>query len=344
MIISNMPTLHILTNPVSPVHIDNRIDPFSIAAIKFIENMSRLGWNCVHYGIKGCQVPCETVICVPEPVNPSVDAETYNIRAGEEIKKRKRPKDIILCFHGWQNQKAAEVNKDLLIVEPSIGYDHKAIFAPYRVFVSYAHMHMFYGHKDMLMSPSWWDAVIPNAFTPDEFEFNDKKKDYFLYFGRVIENKGIHVVIQATKEAGVNVIIAGPGNLEHLGYKEIPEHVTCVGLCNAQQRKELMRDARAIIGPTYYVEPFGNMVVEGYLSGTPAITTDWGGFTETVVQGKTGFRCREFREFVSAINNIDQINPHDCRQWAIENYSETVVHDQFDQYFKKLLEKNFYRK
>jgi glycosyltransferase involved in cell wall biosynthesis len=104
-----------------------------------------------------------------------------------------------------------------------------------------------------------------------------------------------------------------------------------------------MRDAQAIIGPTYYVEPFGNMVVEGYLSGTPAITTDWGGFTETVVHGVTGYRCREFKDFVNALKNINLIDPKACREWALTNYEETVVHKKFDEYFKKIQANDFYR-
>jgi glycosyltransferase involved in cell wall biosynthesis len=339
-----MSTLHILSNPTSPVHINNRIDPFSIAVVKFIKNMTKLGWNCIHYGVTGSEVDCELVVCLDTiDSNRHTAIEQYNKKAAEEIKSRKQAGDLIMCFHGWENRVAAEANNDLPIVEPSIGYDTKAVFAPYRVFVSYAQMHMFYGERGMLMTPSWYDAVIPNAFTPSEFEFNATKKDYILYFGRVIENKGLHVAIQATEKTGHNLIVAGPGALSDIGYKEIPSHVTCVGLCNAEQRKILMRDAKAIIGPTYYVEPFGNMVAEGYFSGTPAITTDWGGFTETVVQGVTGFRCREFKQFVEALNNIDTIDPKDCREWADTNYAEEVVHAQFDDYFKKILSGTFYR-
>jgi glycosyltransferase involved in cell wall biosynthesis len=204
-------------------------------------------------------------------------------------------------------------------------------------------MHMFYGERGMLMEPSWFDAVIPNAFTPSEFEFSNTKKDYILYFGRVVESKGINVAIQATERSGHSLVIAGPGTLAELGYNEIPAHVTCFGVADVDQRRVLMRDAKAIIGPTYYVEPFGNMIAEGYFSGTPAITTDWGGFTETVVQGVTGFRCREMKDFVTALNNIDQISHADCRDWAWNNYEESVVHKKLDDYFKKILQSNFYR-
>ena len=340
-----MTTLHILGNPTGPVHILNRIDPFSIATIKFIQNMTKLGWNCIHYGVYGCDVECESVICLDTiyPNDRSRCIEEYNKNAGKEIAKRKHPGDLIMCFHGWENKVAAEANNDLKIVEPSIGYDTKAIFAPYRVFVSYAQMHMFYGERGMLMNPNWYDAVIPNAFTPSEFEFNADKKDYILYFGRVIEPKGLHIAIQATERSGHNLIIAGPGNLADLGYSTIPPHVTVVGVCDVEKRKELMKYAKAIIGPTYYVEPFGNMVAEGYFAGTPAITSDWGGFTETVVNGVTGFRCREMREFVNALNCIYTIDPYECRKYAMANYTEEIVHKQFDEYFKKISSGDFYR-
>lgn len=218
-----MPTLHILSNPTGPVHIQNRIDPFSIAVIKFIKNMTELGWNCIHYGVVGCEVPCETVICLTEiHQDRSVSTDQYNRSAAEEIKKRKHKGDLIMCFHGWENRYAAEANNDLKTVEPSIGYDTKAVWAPYRAFVSYAQMHMFYGERGMLMNPSWYDAVIPNAFSPDEFEYNDLKSDYILYFGRVIVNKGIDIAIQASDKAGKNLSLQAPVTYQKWDIKPFP--------------------------------------------------------------------------------------------------------------------------
>ncbi len=340
-----MHALHILCNPNKPVHINNRIDPFSIAAIKFADNMQKLGWESIIYGISGSESNVEVVNCLPIlTLSNHQNVANYNDTAGKEISKRKKLGDLVMCFHGWENQSAATANSDLKIVEPSIGYDVKAVFAPYRVFTSYAQMHMYYGHKNMLMSPSWFDEVIPNAFTASEFEYKEIKEDYILFFGRVIENKGIHLAIQATREVGKKLIIAGPGNLKDLGYTEIPSHVECVGPCDVAERRKLMANAQAIIGPTYYVEPFGNMIVEGYFSGTPAITSDWGGFVDTVVQGVTGYRCREFRDFVQALENIKRINPIDCLNYAMNNYEEKIVHNKFHKYFIKLQESNFYRK
>ena len=332
-----MSTLHILSSPVHPVHIDKRYDAFGVAIYKFIQNMQKLGWNCIHYGIQGCDVPCTTVICLPVIGGfNSTDLSTYNKNAGAEIRKRKKPDDIILCFYGCENKEAAEMNGDLLIVEPGIGYNVDAVFAPYRVFTSYAQQHMFYGLHSMLMDPGWFDEVIPNGFTPSEFEFSEIKKDYLLYFGRIIESKGVKLAIDLAEKTNHKLIIAGTGDLKDIGYNTIPSHVSCVGYCGVEQRRILMRDARAILGPSLYVEPFGNMVVEGYFSGTPAITSDWGGFVDTVIPGITGYRCRDFETFVRAVENLDKIDPKKCRLWAEENFSEEIVHTRFHMYFKKL--------
>jgi glycosyltransferase involved in cell wall biosynthesis len=271
------------------------------------------------------------------------NVQTYGLNAAREIAVRKKPGDLILCFYGGANKITADHHPDLKIVEPVIGYDTKGVFAPYRVFASYAHMHMFYGERGMLMTPSWNDAVIYNAISAYEFDYTEQKDDYFLYFGRVIPSKGVSLAIQSTQETGKKLIIAGPGSITQFGYEKIPDHVIEVGPCDAEQRRKLMSKARAIIGATHYVEPFGNMVVEGYMSGTPAITTDWGGFSETVIQGVTGFRCREFRDFVAAIENIDRISPANCRLWAVQNCDDLVVHQKFDHYLKRIIADNFYR-
>jgi glycosyltransferase involved in cell wall biosynthesis len=194
----------------------------------------------------------------------------------------------------------------------------------------------------MLLNPSWNDAVIPNAFTPEEFEFQDNKGDYCLYLGRISADKGIHLAIQMTEHTGQRLIIAGPGDLSALDYQSVPKHVTMFGYANVEQRRQLLRDARVLIAPTYYLEPFGNIVVEALMSGTPVITTDWGGFVDTNVDGVTGFRCRNFQEFVSAMERISEISSQDCRNWAVKNFSETVVHDKFDQYFQRITARNFY--
>jgi glycosyltransferase involved in cell wall biosynthesis len=328
--------IHVLVNPRNPTGLMNRIDPFAVHGYKYIKHLSP-HFQMVHYGIPGAQVDCEHVDINTNPQ----DIRGFNEKAGAEIQKRASAGDVIVCFYGVDNKLACDMNPNCKVVEPSIGYRANGTFAPYRVFTSYAQMHMYYGHSDMLMNPSWFDAVIPNPFTISEFEFVDKKEDYFLYFGRVCAEKGVDLAIQATQKMGKKLIIAGPGSLQEMGYASIPNHVEMVGYVGPEKRKELMSKAKGLLGMTYYVEPFGNMVIEANLCGTPAITTDWGGFTETVLEGKTGYRIRDFKSLLTAIESIDKIQPIDCRNWGL-NFSDEEVHDKHRDYINRIIVSDFY--
>ena len=323
------------------------MEPFNIAVAKFIANMTALSWEMIHYGHELSQVSCETVPVIfsseipkqqEDTLFPHVAgiAELFGQRTNQELMSRIEPGDAVLCFYGSDHCSAVQNIQNAFIVEPSIGYRAEAVFAPYRVFTSHAQMHYFYGQRQMLHQPSWTDAVIPNAFTTDEFQYTSDKQDYLLYLGRVSGEKGIDIAIKTAEQAGRRLIIAGPGSLEPLGYSSVPSHVEMYGYANVEQRRQLLSNAAALIAPTYYIEPFGNIVVEAAMSGTPAITTDWGGFTETVVPGRTGYRCRSLKEFVLAVDNVSKINNWACRDWAVENYSDTVVHQKFDQYLKRI--------
>ena len=328
--------IHVLANPRNPTGLMNRVDPFAVHAHKYIKHLSQ-HFHMIHYGVVGAQVDCEHVDIPTTPV----EINEFNLLAGKEIQERASDNDIIVCFYGVDNKLACDMNPNCKVVEPSIGYRANGIFAPYRVFTSYANMHMFYGERDMLMSPSWFDDVIGNPFTVSEFEYSEKKEDYFLYFGRVCEEKGVHLAIQATEKMGKKLIIAGPGSLQTLGYSKIPNHVEMFGVANAEQRKQLMKNAKCLFGLTHYVEPFGNMIIEANLSGTPVITTDWGAFSEIVLEGKTGYRVRDFKSLLNAMDSIDKIDLCDCRSWGL-NFSDEVIHMKHKQYLDKVILNSFY--
>jgi glycosyltransferase involved in cell wall biosynthesis len=329
--------LHVLVNPRNPTGLMNRIDPFAVHGYKYIKHLLP-HYEIIHYGIPNAQVPCEHVNIYSNPG----DIATFNILAGEQIAKRKAEGDMIICFFGGDNRKACEMNSDCKWVEPSIGYRTSGVFSPYRVFTSYAQMHFFYGERGMLLNPSWYDEVIPNPFTISEFDYQENKEDYFLYFGRVHADKGVHLAIQATEKLSKKLVIAGPAqDLTHLGYNKIPDHVELVGYAGPEKRNELMGKAKALLGLTYYVEPFGNMVIEANLCGTPVITTDWGGFVDSVVPGKTGYRVKDFRSLIEAMEKIDQLKPIDCREWGL-NFSDESVHERHHQYLQKVIRNSFY--
>lgn len=330
--------LHILGNPNLPTSPDRREDYFSYDVYKFIKHLNKY-FKMVHYGLPGSKVDCKHFDL------PAGNVEACNMEANRLIGQNKEKGDMILCFYGDDNKIATLGHTDCKIIEPHIGYKTKAVFAPYRIFTSYAQMHYYYGSTGKLDSPEWWDAVIPNAFTVDEFEFKAQKEDFVVYLGRIQQDKGITIAMQAAERAKKKLIIAGGSKLDLIkaGYKELPKHVKYVGSVNVEERKQLLANARCLIAPTHYIEPFGNIVVEAHLSGTPTITSDWGGFVDTNIHGVTGYRCRLMGDFVHGIVRSDIIDPAVCRKIAEEKYSDEVVYEQMRQYILRLQRGHWYQ-
>lgn len=332
--------------------------------VKLAKMIKSYGHTLYFYGVEGSEVECDEFIPVSTQAilhqvygdydrsrdffkhDPSDMAhQTFNLNAIREINERKQDTDILLCPMGnYQEPVSRAVG--LMTVEPGIGYT--GVFSRNRVFESYAWMHHVYGLMK-IEDGSWYDAVIPNYFDPSDFPFQPEKQDYLLYFGRIVSRKGVSVASELAKATGHQLYIVGQGSLDNpneqlsLGSEK---HIVYMPAVGPEKRAALIGNAKAVLMPTYYLEPFGGVNVEAQLCGTPVITSDWGAFPETVLHGVTGFRCRVFEEFCWAVKNIDQIKPAVCREWAEANYSMERIGKMYEEYFQRvnrLFDKGWYQ-
>src|SRR5215213_6310588 len=245
--------------------------------------------------------------------------------------------DAIICISwgGPQHDATQPLKHRAFVVESGIGYQYPC--ADYRVYESYAWLHMIMGRDNLMQGGTWYYSVIPNAFDPEMFEYRESPDSYFLYLGRLSDDKGVAVAVDVARRAGRTLKIAGQGNPDR--FLHDAPHVEYLGVAGVEERKELLAGAAALLCPTFYIEPFGGVAVEAQLSGTPVITTDWGAFTETVIPNVTGFRCRTMDHFEYAARNIGQLDPAECRRWAM-NYSLSSVAVMYEEYFQMLLNLN----
>jgi len=352
---------HVLSVPHTVSSTEFTSCAFTQKVVKFCEMMHARGHEIIHYGHEDSVIDCTEHVSVltnedwkiaygdydwkktffKYDVNDHAYL-TYYKNTIEEIGKRKQPKDFILAFWGNPMKVICDAHPDLISVEPGIGYSF-GHFAPYKVFESYV-AHSAYYNLDSLTycNEKWYDVVIPNYFKLEDFEYTEKKDDYFLYIGRVYNGKGVDIAIDVTGRIGAKLIIAGQGSLKEMGYKEVPSHVTEFGFAGVEDRKKLMSKAKGLFAPSLYNEPFCGTHVEAMLSGTPVITTDWGAFIEYNLHGVTGYRCRTFEHFMWAARNIDKIDPKDCYEWASKNFSYNKVGKMYEEYFSSIL--NIYGK
>ena len=328
---------------------------FIPAIMNFCRMMKELGHTVILYTSDENEAPCDEAVQIctaeeqrkwlvdPKTGNPihfvfapfeaeyAMWAET-NKRMVEEIKKRMRPHDFV-CTIGGQSQKAVGDGLQgcgLQIVEYMVGY--KGTFAPFCVYASHSWRQYLYGKYD---SPDgcFFDAVIPLYYDPAEFALSTKKKDYLLYCGRMTPRKGIAVAVDTSSRSGLPLKLIGPGAPPpELNTK----HCEFIGEVSVEMRNHLMGEARAVMMPTLYNEPFGSVAIEANLCGTPVISTDTGAFPEIIQNGVNGYRANLLREFVAAVHQCAKLDPQKIRDHAVARYSFEVVKPQYQAYFDRL--------
>ena len=320
--------------------------------VKFGKMMTERGHTVIHYGHEDSDLECTEHVTVLTNSDFEVAYGGYDWRrnfykydmsdhayqtffrnAIREVGLRKQRNDFILPFWGAGVRPICDAHPDMICVEPGIGYAG-GHWARWKIFESYAIYHAYYGLDAVgTCKQDWYDAVIPNYFDSEDFEFRTNKQDYFLFLGRVYSGKGVDIAVQVTEHIGAPLVIAG----QNPEGRTFPPHVNFVGYADVNKRRELMAGARGAFVASQYVEPFGGVQMELLFSGTPTITTDWGSFAENNIHGVTGYRCRTFDQFVWAARNIDRIDPQACRTWA-ENFTLDRVAPMYEEYFQTVLD------
>lgn len=262
---------------------------------------------------------------------------TMNGRAILEINQRVDRDDIILILGGNAQRVVADMFPGILSCEWAAGYE--GIFSPYVCFESAAWRHYLYGRMG-LGDGRWFDSVIPNFFRPEDFRVSDVKDDYLLFVGRMVQRKGVLVASQIAEASGRKLLLAGsgvvsarPGRIECEEMVLEGDHLEYVGTVNAAERNELMGKAHAVLVPTTYIEPFGAVAVEAQLCGTPAITTNWGAFTETVDEP---FRFNTLKEAVECVEIAGNIDPVTLHSRVLDKYSLQSICPRYESWFRQL--------
>lgn len=338
--------LHILGVPHAKTTREYSCEAFTQKVRVFCKMMTERGHTVYHYGTEGSDPVCTENISVLSEGTFNKVHGTYdykkegfkitgpgNIAYKEftkkaiiEINKRKVRFDFLICSYGYQHKAIAGKIPHVIVVELGIGYEHS--FATYRIFESYAWMHYIYGKEGKLNNPHMYDAVIPNYYDMDDFIYNEEKEDYYFFIGRPTSLKGLEIAIKTVEAIGGRLIVAGQGTPPFTS-----PNMEFIGVVGIEERAKLMAKAKATFVPSRYLEPFGSVVIESLLCGTPVISADYGAFPELIPHGKVGYRCRTLEQFIWAARNVDKIQPLACRRWAEENFSVDRVGPMYEEYF-----------
>src|SRR5262249_59022141 len=91
------------------------------------------------------------------------------------------------------------------------------------------------------------------------------------------------------------------------------DRIKFVGEVNERQKQDFLGNARAVLFPIDWPEPFGLVMIEAMACGTPVIAWRRGSVPEIVEQGVTGFIVETEAEALAAIERIPDLHRREVR-------------------------------
>ncbi|WP_141912950.1 glycosyltransferase family 4 protein [Micromonospora sp. A202] len=163
-----------------------------------------------------------------------------------------------------------------------------------------------------------------------------------LWLARFSPDKGPEVAIRACREAGVPLLLAGKCNepAERRYYEQVvaplvDENVTVVLNAGRAETLRMLVDARCLIMPIQWDEPFGMVMLEAMASGTPVVALNRGAVPELIRPGLTGLACERPEELAAAVLAAERLDPEDCVAHVAENFSVERMADGYAAIYRR---------
>jgi glycosyltransferase involved in cell wall biosynthesis len=182
-------------------------------------------------------------------------------------------------------------------------------------------------------------STIYHGISVDTLPFSETADDYFIYFGRMVADKGVLDAIEVAKRAGVKLKLAGPHftSPEAAAYwNEIEqqidgEQIEYLGSLGKEELFPIVSRAKAFINLINYQEAFGMVLIESMGCGTPVIARRRGSIPEVLDHNGTGFVVETIDEAVEAVRNINRISRSYCRTYVTERFNISSYVDQYEE-------------
>ncbi|WP_199169821.1 glycosyltransferase [Rhodopirellula bahusiensis] len=187
--------------------------------------------------------------------------------------------------------------------------------------------------------------VVKPHFVESELPLGEGEGGYALFVGRLSEEKGLKVLLDAWERLTqpIPLKIIGDGPLKHL-LDQPRENVEYLGRLEQDAVYQTMADAAMLILPSHCAESFGRVVVEAFACGTPVVCANQGGQAELVHPAVGAlFQSGDASELASVVDRFveyaeETIAMRDAAREEYESkYTAAINHEQLLQIYERAL-------
>lgn len=183
-------------------------------------------------------------------------------------------------------------------------------------------------------------ANVYNGIDISQYPFVAKPKDYFVWLGKITPIKGTKEAILVAKKAGVQLYILGvvdhgvPSAYSYFKHEVEPlidnKQIVFYEAVGLPEKAMLLGNAKALLNPIQWEEPFGLVMIEAQSTGTPVIALNRGAAPEVIQNRQTGFVVNSLDDMVEAIKKVETIDRTACRNFVETTFSITHMVEGYE--------------
>ena len=189
-----------------------------------------------------------------------------------------------------------------------------------------------------------WAGTVYHGLPLDRFPFVTQPGDYLAFLGRLSPEKQPEVAIEVARRTGVPLRIAAKIDANDREFVDRVVRpllddplVEFVGEVEDERKAAFLGNARALLFPIDWPEPFGLVMIEAMACGTPVIARPCGSVREIVEDGRTGFVADTTDELVEAVKRIDTIDRAECRRHVEQRFSVARMVDDYETLYRRAI-------
>ena len=189
-----------------------------------------------------------------------------------------------------------------------------------------------------------WLGTVPHGLPGDSLTLHTEEGEYLAFLGRIAPEKGVDQAIEISRRAGMPLKIAAKVDRADREYFEAKIKpllasplIEFVGEIGNSEKDEFLGNAKALLFPIQWPEPFGLVMIEAMACGTPVIAYPFGSVPEIIRDAVSGYLVADIDEAVGAVRQLANFDRRAVRQHFELNFTDDRMAKNYVRIYKKLI-------